>query len=104
MVMASGRPSDGEVWCASAPRRSFAMRRSFRWITIHTLTLAAGAIAAPAASAQQPPAGDLLDQTRRMQSIAAQQVEAEVRLGLADATRLASGDRAKAVEKYKQLL
>jgi hypothetical protein len=79
------------------------------WIANHarTLTVAAGTLAAPAALAQQPPVppgGDLLDQTRRMQIVAAQQIEAEVRLGLADANRLAASDRPQAVEKYKQLL
>src|SRR4051812_36348873 len=74
------------------------MRRSLRRIPVHArpLTLAAGALAAPAALAQQPPAGDLLDQARRMQVIAAQQIESEVRLGLVDVTRLATTDRPKA--------
>jgi hypothetical protein len=83
-----------------------------RWIADHarTHTLAAvavGALAAPAVLAQQPPApdkGDLLDETRRLQKVAAQQVEAEVKLSLADAARLAATDRPKAVEKFKQIL
>jgi general secretion pathway protein D len=88
------------------------MHPLLRWIADrpHARTLAAlaaGALAAPAALAQVPPppaAGDLLDQTRKLQQVATQQTEAEVRLALADAARLAVGDRARAVEKYKQVL
>jgi hypothetical protein len=55
---------------------------------------------APAALAQPP--ADLLDQTRRLQAVAAQQVEADVRLGLSEAGRLT--DKAQAAERYKVLL
>jgi hypothetical protein len=70
-----------------------------RWLRARTL--AAVLAAAPAAVAQD---ADLLDRTRQLQQVAAQQTEADVRLGLADAARLAATDRTKAVEKYKQLL
>jgi hypothetical protein len=88
------------------------MYRLLRWIADHARThtlaaLAAGALAAPAALAQAPPpdpAGDLLDQTRRLQQVAAQKVEADTRLALAEAARLVTTDRPQAVEKYKQLL
>jgi hypothetical protein len=56
--------------------------------------------AAPAALAQ--PAGDLIDQTRRLQAVAAQQLEADVRSGLTEGSRLA--DKAEAVNRYKGLL
>ena len=42
------------------------MHRLLRWINASTLA----ALAAPVAFAQAPPAGDLLDQTRRLQQVA----------------------------------
>jgi hypothetical protein len=56
--------------------------------------------AAPAALAQ--PAGDLIDQTRRQQAVAGQQLESEVRTGLAEGGRLP--DKADAITRYKNLL
>jgi hypothetical protein len=56
--------------------------------------------AAPAAFAQPP--GDLIDQTRRLQAVAGQQLESDVRTGLAEGNRLA--DKAEAVKRYKALL
>lgn len=57
-------------------------------------------VAAPTALAQPP--GDLIDQTRRQQAVAGQQLEAEVRTGLAEGSRLA--DKAEAVNRYRGLL
>ncbi len=56
--------------------------------------------AAPAVLAQPP--GDLIDHSRRLQAVAAQQAEADVRQALADAARLT--DKAQAAERYKALL
>src|SRR5947208_7913576 len=56
---------------------------------------------APAALAQAPN-GDLIDQTRRLQAVAGQQLEADVRLGLAEGSRLS--DKAEAAKRYKGLL
>jgi hypothetical protein len=63
------------------------------------VTLALAAIAADA-----PPSGDLLDQARRMNQVAVLQVEADTKLALRDAERLAAAEPAKAVEKLQQLL
>jgi len=67
----------------------------------HTLlvTLALAAIAADA-----PPSGDLLDQARRMNQVAVLQVEADTKLALREAERLAAAEPAKAVENLRQLL
>jgi hypothetical protein len=62
------------------------------------VTLAAAAIAADA------PSGDLLDQARRMNQVAVLQVEADTKLALREAERLAAAEPAKAVEKLQQLL
>jgi hypothetical protein len=62
------------------------------------VTLAIAAIAA------DPPSGDLLDQARRMNQVAVLQVEADTKLALRDAERLAAAEPAKAVEKLQQLL
>ncbi len=81
-----------------------------RWITANARSrtlaaVAAGALAGPAVLAQAPPAGnDLLDQTRRLQQVATQQAEANIRLTLSETARLEKTDRPKAVEQYKQLL
>jgi hypothetical protein len=48
--------------------------------------------------------GDLLDQMRRMDRVAAQKMEADVRQALREAERLARSDRPKAVERLKQAL
>lgn len=63
-----------------------------------------GLTAVPAALAQQPnvPSGDVIDQTRRLQSVAMQQLEADVRLGLSEASRMS--DKSEAIAKYKALL
>src|SRR5262245_26173540 len=63
------------------------------------VTLAVAAVAADA-----PPSGDLLDQARRMNQVAVLQVEADTKLALRDAERLAAAEPAKAVEKLQQLL
>jgi hypothetical protein len=63
------------------------------------VTLAVTAIAADA-----PPSGDLLDQARRMNQVAVLQVEADTKLALREAERLATAEPAKAVEKLQQLL
>jgi len=63
------------------------------------VTLAVAAIAADA-----PPSGDLLDQARRMNQVAVLQVEADTKLALREAERLAGTESAKAVEKLQQLL
>jgi hypothetical protein len=55
---------------------------------------------APAALAQSP--GDLIDQTRRMQAVAGQQLEADVRTGMAEAAKLT--DKAETIKRYKALL
>jgi hypothetical protein len=65
-----------------------------------TAAILAALAAAPATIAQTP--GDLLDQTRRLQVVSAQQLEADVRLGLSEASRLA--DKEQAVTRYKELL
>jgi hypothetical protein len=81
------------------------MHPLLRWFRARSLAaVAAGALAAPAVVAQNPTADDLLDRTRQLQQVAAQQTEADARLILADAAHLAATDRAKAIEKYKQLL
>jgi hypothetical protein len=49
----------------------------------------------------QPP-GDLIDQTRRLQAVADQQLESEVRSSMAEAARL--NDKAEVVNRYKGLL
>jgi hypothetical protein len=79
------------------------------WITRITrrralAAVAAGVLAAPGLFAQQPPSGDLLEQTRRLNQVAALQVEAETRLALTEADRLAATDRAQAAEKLKLLV
>jgi hypothetical protein len=56
------------------------------------------------AQAQRETQSDLLDQTRRMERIAAQKLEADVRQALREAERLARSDRDKAVECLKQTL
>ena len=60
------------------------------------VSLAAGATAL----AQSP--DDLIDQTRRLQAVADQQLEADVRAGMAEAAKLS--DKAEAVKRYKGLL
>jgi hypothetical protein len=65
-----------------------------------TAAILAALSAAPATFAQTP--GDLLDQTRRLQAVGAQQLEADVRLGLSEASRLT--DKDQAVARYKNLL
>ncbi len=67
---------------------------------IRRLAVVLPLIAAPAALAQ--PGGDLIDQTRRLQAVAAQQLESDVRTGLAEGARLA--DKAEAINRYKGLL
>lgn len=75
-----------------------------RWIARVGLSLAAaGSIAAPL-RAETPPKSDLLDETRRMQEIASRQIEAETRLAISEANRLAETDRPKAIERYKSAL
>ena len=69
-------------------------------IRLHRTAAVLAALAAAPAALAQP--GDLLDQTRRLQAVASQQVEADIRLGLSEASRLA--DKDQAVVKYKQLL
>src|SRR5438105_10070231 len=64
-----------------------------------TAAVLAALAAAPAVYGQP---GDLIDQTRRLQAVAVQQVEADVRLGLSEASRLT--DKAAAVARYKGLL
>src|SRR3954454_21944779 len=66
---------------------------------VRTAAVLAALAAAPVLSAQAP---DLIDQTRRLQAVAVQQVEADVRLGLSEASRLT--DKAAAVARYKGLL
>jgi hypothetical protein len=78
------------------PRETHSMHPLLR-----RLAVLAPLAAAPAALAQGPD-GDLLDQTRRLQVVAAQQLEAEVRHGMVEAQRLT--DKAAAVERYKGLL
>jgi hypothetical protein len=67
---------------------------------VRRLAIIAPLAAASAAFAQSP--GDLIDQTRRMQAVAAQQLEADVRTGLAEGAHLA--DKAEAVNRYKSML
>jgi hypothetical protein len=69
-----------------------------------SLALMAGLSAAPAIFADTPPKADLLDEARRLQEVAQRQVEAEVRLGLSEAARLAETDRPKAVERLQTIL
>src|SRR5689334_9279151 len=47
---------------------------------------------------------DLPDQSRRLEDVAAQKVEADVRTALREAERLISSDPAKAVERLKSML
>jgi hypothetical protein len=74
-----------------------------RWVVRVGLASLLGS-AAPALHADTPPKADLLDETKRFEQIASQQVEAEVRLALAEGTRLAESDRAKAIERYQAAL
>jgi hypothetical protein len=67
---------------------------------LRRLAVFAPLVAASAALAQPP--GDLIDQTRRLQAVSAQQLEADVRAGLTAAPRLA--DKAEALNRYKGLL
>lgn len=64
-----------------------------------TAAVLAALAGAPALVAQTP---DLIDQTRRLQAVAVQQVEAEVRLGLSEGSRLT--DKGEAVARYRKLL
>ena len=66
---------------------------------LRTAAVLAALAAAPSLTAQTP---DLIDQTRRLQAVAVQQVEADVRLGLSEASRLT--DKTEAVARYKKLL
>jgi hypothetical protein len=56
------------------------------------------------AQTQRESPSDLLDQAKRMERIAAQKLEADVRQALREAERLTRSDRAKAVECLKQAL
>jgi hypothetical protein len=64
------------------------------------LAILASLAIGPVALAQTP--GDLIDQTRRMQAVAAQQVEADIRTGLSEAARLT--DKVETLNRYKVLL
>jgi general secretion pathway protein D len=56
------------------------------------------------AQAQRDGENDLMDQARRLQKVAAQKVEADLRRALQDAETLARSNRAKAVECLKRAL
>jgi hypothetical protein len=83
--------NDGALWLPEI--RS--MHALLRWFGIITPL-----VANSAALAQSP--GDLIDQTRRMQAVAGQQLEADVRAGLSEAARLA--DKSETLNRYKGLL
>jgi hypothetical protein len=76
------------------------------WILSAVLTCAAGLFPAGAAVAQAPPEAEtnLLDQARRMNKVAAQKIEAEIRQALRDAQRLAQTSCVKAIERLKYAL
>ena len=74
-----------------------------RWVVRVGLVSLLGS-AAPALQADTPPKADLLDETKRLEQIASQQIEAEVRLALAEGARLAENDRTKAIERYQSAL
>lgn len=75
-----------------------------RWLArVAQAIVVAGGFTLPAL-AETPPKPDLLDETHRMQEIASRQIEAEVRLALNEAGRLAETDRPKAIERYKAAL
>jgi general secretion pathway protein D len=68
------------------------------------LALALLALAGPAAAQTPSTGGDAGDRARRTLDVAARQVEADVKLALKEAVRLAPTDPAKAVEKLQKLL
>lgn len=68
------------------------------------LALTAYLGAAPAVLAEPPAKPNLLDETQRLHEVAIRKVEADVRLGLSEAARLAETDRPKAVERLKAVL
>ncbi|MBV9121996.1 MAG: hypothetical protein JO112_01390 [Planctomycetes bacterium] len=77
-----------------------------RWGLL-AVTLLGGSVLMVKPAAAQAPAeqnDDYLDQVRRRNEVIAQKLEADVRLGLREATRLAQTNPARAVEKLKQLL
>jgi hypothetical protein len=65
------------------------------------VTVAGGLWASATAVAQAP---DLMDRTKRLQEVAARQIEADVRLALSEAGRLVESDRPQALERYQTLL
>ncbi|MFO0809740.1 MAG: hypothetical protein U0746_14045 [Gemmataceae bacterium] len=72
-----------------------------RWLTDMPRTAVACALIAGSVYAQEP---DLLDQTKRLQEVAAQQAEAETKLMMSEAVRLSVTDKPKAIEQYKLVL
>src|SRR5439155_11213261 len=68
------------------------------------LTVAAGLCLNTRLPAQPPPDNHLLDQTRRVNAVVAQRLEADVRGALFQAQRLAASQPDKAVERLKAAL
>jgi hypothetical protein len=68
--------------------------------SITALMILAGIVAAQKPSAD----GDLLEEAKRLQRVAEEKVEAEVRQALAQAERLAKTDQAGAIERLKKAL
>jgi hypothetical protein len=70
-------------------------------LTLIAFTLATGALGSPGLRAQTP---DLLDEARRLNQVATQQFEADIRLALTETARLAETDKSKAIEQYQALV
>lgn len=72
-----------------------------RWLAELPHTAVALALLASGALAQEP---DILDQTKKLQDVAAQAAEAETRLQMSEAVRTALTDKSKALELYRAVL
>ncbi len=77
------------------------MSSSHRWLADMPRTAIACAFLAGMAFGQEP---DILEQTKRLQVVAAQAAEAETRLQMSEAVRIALTDKPKALELYRAIL
>src|SRR5258707_1366410 len=72
--------------------------------SLTVLTVTAGLCLAGSALAQPPRDNNLLDQTRRVNAVAAQRLEAEVRGAMLQAQRMAATQPDKAADRLKAAL
>jgi hypothetical protein len=72
-----------------------------RWLADKPRTVMACAFVAGMAFGQEP---DILDQTKKLQEVAAQAAEADTRLQMSEAVRTALTDKPKALELYQAIL